>query len=119
MHRALRPSWSCEDCGQAWPCRARRATLPGECEFDRIAMRLFLAQLMYEAVEDIDQYSSDVVPGLYERFLGWVRHVDRRSCEAAASSTEELAATPGVAPAEDSGVTHERSALTRHARPAA
>jgi hypothetical protein len=82
-------------------------------------MRLFLAHLMYEAAEDLDQYSSGVVPDLYERFLGWVRHVDRRPGEVPRSPTEDPAATSGVTPAENAGVTHERPALTRRPRRAA
>lgn len=73
MHRAARPAWDCEDCGEPWPCRERQARLLDEYLFDRLALMIFLADLMMEAIEDFHRHGRGSLPDLYERFLGWAR----------------------------------------------
>ena len=73
MHRAVRPAWQCEDCGEPWPCGERRATLLGEYPSDRLALLTFLADSMLDAIEDFHCPRRGTVPDLYERFLGWAR----------------------------------------------
>ncbi|MDI6104356.1 hypothetical protein QLQ12_37775 [Actinoplanes sp. NEAU-A12] len=73
LHRASRPSWRCEDCGKPWPCPERQAMLLDERPLDRMAALLFMAKLMYEAIEDFTQDGTGPVPDLYERFLGFLR----------------------------------------------
>ena len=76
MHRASRPSWVCEDCGQPWPCPVRKAMLLGERPFDRMALLLFLSRLMHDAIEDLAQGGAGPVPDLHERFLSFLHRVE-------------------------------------------
>jgi hypothetical protein len=73
MHRATRPAWDCEDCGEPWPCLDRRAALLDEYLSDRLALLIFLAGLMLDALEDFHRPGRGTVPDLCERFLGWAR----------------------------------------------
>jgi hypothetical protein len=71
MHRATRPAWDCEDCGEPWPCPDRRTALLDVYLSDRLALLIFLADLMLDAIEDFHRSGRGSVPDLYERFLGW------------------------------------------------
>ncbi|GAA1636856.1 hypothetical protein GCM10009828_076310 [Actinoplanes couchii] len=72
-HRAVRPSWTCEDCGSLWPCPERRASLLEEYAFDRLALLVFMSGLFAAAIDDFHQHNIDGGSDLYERFLGWAR----------------------------------------------
>ncbi|MEV0903102.1 hypothetical protein [Actinoplanes sp. NPDC049802] len=71
MHRAARPSWDCEDCAKPWPCPDRQAMLRAERPFDRLALLMFLSEVMADAIDDFHRHGMGTVPDLYDRFLGW------------------------------------------------
>ncbi|GAA0476647.1 hypothetical protein GCM10009531_83670 [Actinoplanes capillaceus] len=91
LHRALRPGWDCEDCGRPWPCPPRRVLLLVEYGADRLALLLFLAALMAEAIDDFHRYGAGPVPDLLARFLGWAR---RAEPSAALSETAGVVSLP-------------------------
>ncbi|GGN99264.1 hypothetical protein GCM10010112_92920 [Actinoplanes lobatus] len=74
-HRAVRPSWDCEDCAEPWPCPERKARLLSERPFDRLALLLFLSGFLTEAIDDFARHGVGTVPDLYNRFLGWALRV--------------------------------------------
>ncbi len=73
-HVAARPSWRCRVCGAAWPCSPARLALLGEYRENRIALLIYLATLMHEAMADLaDLNGHDASEGLANRFLTWAR----------------------------------------------
>lgn len=86
LHRASRPSWVCEDCGQPWPCTARKAMVLDERPFDRMAALLFLSRLMHDAIEDFARDGACPVPDLYKRFLSFLHRVEPDAADLAESN---------------------------------
>ncbi|MBB4752625.1 hypothetical protein [Actinoplanes lobatus] len=72
-HPPSRPSWRCENCGKPWPCEQRREELLAEFRRDRLALLLYLAAHLVDAVDDFQEHGTDVAPDLYGRFMGWAR----------------------------------------------
>lgn len=73
MHIASRPDWNCRECGTEWPCGTAKKEITAEYAHDRIAMCIYLATLMCEAIDDLID-TGDEPPGppdLYRRFLRW------------------------------------------------
>jgi hypothetical protein len=70
LHYAVRPAWTCADCGLEWPCPPRREQLAGEYVSARVPLMLYLAACFAEACDGLPQES---VSGLYARFLLWPR----------------------------------------------
>jgi hypothetical protein len=69
-HVAVRPSWQCTECGQAWPCRAGRRQLLTEHADSQISLALYLSSCLVEAAQDLPQQAAN---DLYSRFVGWLR----------------------------------------------
>jgi hypothetical protein len=70
MHRPVRPDWTCQTCGQAWPCPTRQRQLLAEYDGARVSLMLYLSSQLITACVDLPAAASGV---LYERFLGWAR----------------------------------------------
>jgi hypothetical protein len=70
MHVAVRPSWRCTLCGQAWPCTLGRRQLLSEHAGSHISLALYLGSCLVEAAHDLPQ---DEALDLYSRFVGWLR----------------------------------------------
>ncbi|MEH0986135.1 hypothetical protein [Micromonospora sp. CPCC 205556] len=77
-HLPLRPLWLCRRCGQPWPCGRARLVLVAEYRDNTVGLFLYLAGLLYEAIDDLHQLNPSAggdVKGLFDRFLGWpARH---------------------------------------------
>ncbi|WBB73367.1 hypothetical protein O7602_27440 [Micromonospora sp. WMMD1128] len=72
-HDPHRPLWLCRACGGPWPCGTARLTLLDEYA-DRVALCIYLAGMLYTAVEDLHRLDPRNAPkpaALHERFLGW------------------------------------------------
>ncbi|GIJ33303.1 hypothetical protein ACN26Z_03705 [Verrucosispora sp. WMMD703] len=74
IHVALRPLWLCRACAAPWPCANARLTLLAEYRDSHVALSIYLAGLLYDAVEDLyrlDPHNAPKPAALHERFLGW------------------------------------------------
>lgn len=68
----------CRICAAHWPCQPARLALLIEYEHDRIALAIYLAVAMHEAIHDHARLGNKPdLTTLHDRFLGWVT-VDRR-----------------------------------------
>jgi hypothetical protein len=72
-HVAGRPHWRCRACGAPYPCGPARLDLLAEYAHDRIALALYLAGVMHEAMDDTWRvgYRPDILT-MHQRFLGWI-----------------------------------------------
>jgi hypothetical protein len=68
-HTPRRPDWICRDCGEPWPCPARRAMLRAEHREQPVSVSLYLAGCYEEAQTQLSQLGSDEI---YDRMLGWL-----------------------------------------------
>lgn len=68
-HRPVRPEWSCQDCGQEWPCRPGKADLLAQYADDRVGLLVYLAGLLVDAVHDVPTPPHL----LLDRFLRWAK----------------------------------------------
>jgi hypothetical protein len=69
-HFYRRPSWSCQGCGEPWPCARARDDLIAQYRPERISLAMYLGALLADAVHDgLGPCPDDV----YARLLGWVR----------------------------------------------
>ncbi|MGC4804898.1 hypothetical protein [Micromonospora sp. DT233] len=74
LHIPLRPLWLCRVCGGPWPCGTARLTLLADYRNSRIALAIYLAGMLYDAVEDLHRIDAHDAPkpgALHARFLGW------------------------------------------------
>ncbi|MFY1699353.1 hypothetical protein [Solwaraspora sp. WMMA2101] len=65
-HVAVRPSWSCAGCGEAWPCAVARVELAGV--FGPVALATYAVERMTEAAFDLPDVTA---AELFDRFLVW------------------------------------------------
>jgi hypothetical protein len=74
LHRPRRPDWSCgaEGCGEPWPCSTERAELLREYRRAQLSLRVYMASLMYDAIEDAVRHPTDTEIDFWTRFLGWI-----------------------------------------------
>lgn len=73
-HDPHRPLWLCRACGCPWPCATARLTLLAEYRNSRVALSIYLAGMLYDAVGDLYRLNPCDAPkpgALHERFLGW------------------------------------------------
>ncbi|GGM60792.1 hypothetical protein GCM10011608_52330 [Micromonospora sonchi] len=73
-HLPLRPLWLCRICAAPWPCSPARLTLLAGYRHDRVALSIYLAAMLYDAVDDLYRLDPQTVPKpatLHDRFLGW------------------------------------------------
>jgi hypothetical protein len=80
-HTPHRPTWDCEQCGAAWPCAPAKVLLSEEFAADRLALLLYLAAFLWDAIND--SVGGNPEPAfLFDRFLGWAR-ASTKSCRPA------------------------------------
>ncbi|MFI7022855.1 hypothetical protein [Micromonospora sp. NPDC049900] len=87
VHVPLRPLWLCRACGMPWPCATARLTLLADYRESRVALSIYLAGMLYDAVDDLYRLDPHNVPkpaSLHERFLGWAAPRTPRPPEAPA-----------------------------------
>jgi hypothetical protein len=68
-HNYRRPGWRCVECGEEWPCPARREFWLGKypSPIARLRLRGILGALQLDAEKDLRVPFLD----LDERFVGW------------------------------------------------
>ncbi|MFV2102023.1 hypothetical protein [Micromonospora sp. LOL_024] len=74
VHVALRPLWLCRACAAPWPCATARLTLLAEYRDSHVALSIYLAGMLYNAVDDLyrlDPHDAPKPAALHRRFLGW------------------------------------------------
>ena len=68
-HTPRQPDWTCQTCGQDWPCAPRQTKILGEDSRHHVSSALYLAMQMNEACLDLPQMRAGQ---LWARFLGWL-----------------------------------------------
>ncbi|GAB3808236.1 hypothetical protein GCM10027605_40270 [Micromonospora zhanjiangensis] len=74
-HPPLRPSWRCRTCGHLWPCESAKADVIDELNGDMVAVAVFMAASMSEAMHDLMRLTPDDMPTpaeVWDRFLQWL-----------------------------------------------
>ncbi|MBQ1026256.1 hypothetical protein [Micromonospora sp. C95] len=74
FHVPLRPLWLCRACAAPWPCATARLALLTEYRDSHVALSIYLAGMLYDAVEDLYRLNPHDAPkpaALHDRFLGW------------------------------------------------
>ncbi|MFJ6196637.1 hypothetical protein [Micromonospora sp. NPDC092111] len=74
LHVPHRPLWLCLACGDPWPCGTARLILAAEYRNSPVALSIYLAGMLYNAVDDLYRLNPHDAPkpgALHERFLGW------------------------------------------------
>jgi hypothetical protein len=72
MHLPARPEWTCQDCGQPWPCVTKKTALIAEHRGGQTSLMIHLAFYLVDAIDDFGRPDRGPVPNLYLRFLGWI-----------------------------------------------
>jgi hypothetical protein len=70
-HVPRRPRWDCVICRDPWPCAPAKVDLAEEYVQDRLALVLYLALQLTDAIDDMAATEAPEVRGLYGRFVGW------------------------------------------------
>ena len=71
-HLAARPAWDCRVCEHPWPCANAKADLAVQYARFPAGLAIYMASVMYDAVEDLTATGEPTPADLYERFLAWV-----------------------------------------------
>lgn len=71
-HLPARPAWDCAVCDQTWPCSNAREELATQYARYPAGLAIYMASVMYDAVEDLTAQGEPTPADLYERFLAWV-----------------------------------------------
>ena len=71
-HLPARPSWDCLVCGRSWPCATAKAELRTQYARFPAGLGIYMASVLYDAVEDLTVAGEPTPADLYERFLAWV-----------------------------------------------
>lgn len=69
-HLPVTPGWTCDGCGDEWPCQVRRRELRAEYDGDPVSLALYLATQLVAAAADLVHVPAG---RLHHRFLGWLR----------------------------------------------
>ncbi|WP_091346872.1 hypothetical protein [Micromonospora rhizosphaerae] len=75
-HLPLRPIWLCRSCANPWPCGEARLRLTGEYADDRVALSVYMASMMGEAISDLHRLNPQPAPEastMFGRFLAWTK----------------------------------------------
>ena len=69
-----RPDWSCvaPGCGEPWPCSTERADLLRAYRRAQLSLRIYMASVMHDAIEDAVRHPTDTGIDFWPRFLGWI-----------------------------------------------
>jgi hypothetical protein len=73
-HVPIRPLWLCRVCAAPWPCATARLTLLAEYADSHVALSIYLAGMLYDAIDDLYRLNPHDAPApgaLFDRFLGW------------------------------------------------
>ncbi len=72
-HTPTRPGWWCAMCGADWPCAPAKVELAEKYINDNAALKLYLAQRQWEAIDDatLSPDGIKIIKQMRERFLGW------------------------------------------------
>ncbi|MGC4893343.1 hypothetical protein [Micromonospora sp. DT31] len=68
-HAPTTPDWTCDSCGDNWPCATKRRHLLHEYHVDRASLSVYLGSCLAVATQDL---RSVPVTALRDRFIGWV-----------------------------------------------
>jgi hypothetical protein len=69
-HNPMTPDWTCEVCGEGWPCPPSRRELLDRYDGALVALSVYLGQRYVTATADL----PDLPAGqLYQRIVGWAR----------------------------------------------
>ncbi|MGI5213775.1 hypothetical protein [Plantactinospora sp. CA-290183] len=74
VHTPRRPIWLCRICAVDWPCLTARSLLTIEYVNDPIALHVYLASMLQDAMDDLHLLNPNPGPDparMYARFLGW------------------------------------------------
>jgi hypothetical protein len=71
-HLPARPSWDCLVCDHSGPCANAKSDLAGQYARFPAGLAIYMASVLYEAVEDLTATGEPTPADLYERFLAWV-----------------------------------------------
>ncbi|AGZ44268.1 hypothetical protein [Actinoplanes friuliensis] len=71
-HLPARPSWDCLVCECSWPCVNAKEDLASQYARFPAGLAIYMASVMYDAVEDLTATGEPSPADLYERFLAWV-----------------------------------------------
>jgi hypothetical protein len=71
-HLPGRPSWDCLVCDRSWPCANAKSDLAAQYARFPAGLAIYMASVMYDAVEDLTATGEPTPADLYERFLAWV-----------------------------------------------
>lgn len=66
-HRPVQPTWDCSDCGEPWPCAARREKFLADYVGRRHELRMVLGSWFADALADRPVTKEE----LYTRFFSW------------------------------------------------
>ncbi|MFC0526201.1 flavin reductase [Phytohabitans kaempferiae] len=69
-HTPTRPSWTCSDCGEDWPCDKARGQLGQEYGEHRVNLAVYMATQLGHAAGELSGVSTTE---LYQRFIAWTR----------------------------------------------
>lgn len=75
-HDPSRPTWLCRTCRQEWPCKPGRESLTAEFKDSRVALSIYMASRLHEAMRDLSTLRPGPEPSpaaLHARFVAWVR----------------------------------------------
>ncbi|MFY1687803.1 SAM-dependent methyltransferase [Plantactinospora sp. WMMB782] len=73
-HLPQRPIWLCRACARPWPCPVARSRLAVEYSADPVALHVYLATVLQDAVDDLYRLNPEPGPdpaAMYARFLAW------------------------------------------------
>ncbi|HEX6968168.1 MAG TPA: flavin reductase [Micromonosporaceae bacterium] len=76
MHLPMRPGWTCQACGLAWPCPSRQRQLLAEYAGARVSLMLYLSGYFVEACADLHTVAAGT---LYRRFFTWPYEMRRNT----------------------------------------
>ncbi|OKI42279.1 hypothetical protein [Micromonospora sp. CB01531] len=68
-HTPVTPDWTCNSCGDEWPCTTKRSRLLAEYRVDRASLTVYLGSCLAAATRDL---RAVPVSSLQDRFIGWV-----------------------------------------------
>jgi hypothetical protein len=76
-HQPVRSAWTCDTCGQPWPCPPARGFLRRRYGEDKVGLSTRMADLLFVAAGDVyaaGARGATVHPiALHARFIAWTR----------------------------------------------
>ena len=69
QHVPVTPAWTCDSCGEEWPCPTKRNRLLSEYQMDRASLSVYLRSCLAAASADL---RAAPMASLQDRVIGWV-----------------------------------------------